>query len=142
VKRFLKERNCTGKGLDMARTAEQYVDIQNENLWDFDVLSGVTFMNANRIHPLKQREINEIVYRLKEDIHVEGLIIFGSATEFRCNSRSDIDMFVVRDDNRAELDVDIFDLPSKQDILFNKNAGERLKKILLEHGVLVYERGL
>jgi predicted nucleotidyltransferase len=126
----------------MRSEVTKYVDTQNENLWDFDVLSGVTFMNANRIHPLKQREINEIIYRLKEDIHVIGLIIFGSATEFRCTSRSDIDMFVVRDDNRAELDADIFDLPSEQDILFNKNVGARLKKVLWEHGVLVYERSL
>lgn len=126
----------------MCRELQEYLNEDNENLWDFDVLPGVTFLNANRIHPLKQREINEIVKGIQHDSHVVGLIIFGSATEFRCNSRSDIDMFVVRDDGRAELDVDIFDFPSEQDIFFNKNVGERLRKIVWEHGVLVYERSL
>ena len=126
----------------MCQELQEYLNEDNENLWDFEVLPGVTFLNANRIHPLKQREINEIVKCIRHDSHVVGLIIFGSAAEFRCNSRSDIDMFVVRDDGRAELDVDIFDFPSKQDIFFNKNEGEQLRKILWEHGVLVYERSL
>lgn len=34
----------------------EYIDINNGNLWDFQVLDGVHFQNANRIHPLKQRE--------------------------------------------------------------------------------------
>lgn len=118
----------------------EYIDKDNGNLWDFQVLDGVCFENANRIHPLKQKEIQTIINRIKVDEHVVGLIIFGSATEFRCNSRSDIDMFVIRDDDKSELDVDIYNLPSEQDIFFSNSAGERLKKILKEHGVLVYER--
>jgi predicted nucleotidyltransferase len=124
----------------MRADLEKYVTSDTDNLWDFDVFEDVNFMNANRIHPLKQREINAIIEKIKDNNHVIGLVIFGSATEFRCNSRSDIDMFVIRDDSCAELEADIYEMQSEHDIFFNKNVGSRLLNILQQHGVLVYER--
>ena len=62
-----------------------------------------------------------------------------SSVEFRCNSKSDIDMVVIRNDGYKKVPNDFFEINSDVDILFD--IGERLKKILWEHGVLVYRRG-
>ena len=35
------------------------INENNPNLWDFEILDGVSFMNCNRIHPLKQKEIQK-----------------------------------------------------------------------------------
>lgn len=37
------------------------INENNPNLWDFEILDGVSFMNCNRIHPLKQKEIQKLV---------------------------------------------------------------------------------
>lgn len=72
------------------------INENNPNLWDFEILDGVSFMNCNRIHPLKQKEIQKLVNSCAEDNGLDALIIFGSSVEFRCNSKSDIDMVVIR----------------------------------------------
>ena len=97
-------------------------------------------MNCNRIHPLKQKEIQKLVNSCAEDNGLDALIIFGSSVEFRCNSKSDIDMVVIRNDGYKKVPNDFFEINSDVDILFD--IGERLKKILWEHGVLVYRRGV
>ena len=71
------------------------INENNPNLWDFEILDGVSFMNCNRIHPLKQKEIQKLVNSCAEDNGLDALIIFGSSVEFRCNSKSDIDMVYV-----------------------------------------------
>ena len=115
------------------------INENNPNLWDFEILDGVSFMNCNRINPLKQKEIQNLVNSCAEDNGLDALIIFGSSVEFRCNSKSDIDMVVIRNDGYKKVPNDFFEINSDVDILFD--IGERLKKILWEHGVLVYRRG-
>jgi len=48
-------------------------------------------------------------------------------------------MVVIRNDGYKKVPNDFFEINSDVDILFD--IGERLKKILWEHGVLVYRRG-
>lgn len=115
------------------------INENNPNLWDFEILDGVNFMNCNRIHPLKQKEIQKLVNSCAEDNGLDALIIFGSSVEFRCNSKSDIDMVVIRNDGYKKVPNIFFEINSDVDILFD--IGERLKKILWERGVLVYRRG-
>lgn len=115
------------------------INENNPNLWDFEILDCVSFMNCNRIHPLKQKEIQKLVNSCAEDNGLDALIIFGSSVEFRCNSKSDIDMVVIRNDGCKKVPNVFFEINSDVDILFD--IGERLKKILWEHGVLVYRRG-
>ena len=115
-----------------------YVNESNQNLWDFEVLEGITFLNCNRIHPLKQKEIQILVDACDRDEYIQELIVFGSSTEFRCNSHSDIDLVVIRKDNKVEVPEDFFIINSEVDILFS--VGEQLKEILWEHGVTVFRR--
>lgn len=115
-----------------------YVNENNPNLWDFEILDGVNFKCCNRIHPLKQRDVQELVDICAKDSGIDELIIYGSSTEFRCNSRSDIDAVVVRNDGKKIVSDGFFEINSEIDLIFS--VGERLKKILWEHGVSVYRR--
>lgn len=115
-----------------------YTNPNNENLWDFEVFDDVNFMNCNRIHPLKQHEVQMLAASCKKDPHIVELIVFGSAKEFRCNSFSDIDLVIVRDDGKCMAPDEFATTKSELDILFS--IGERLKKILWEEGVTVYRR--
>lgn len=47
---------------------------------------------ANRIHPLMQRVVNDIYEYVKTNNSIEKVIIFGSAINIRCNNKSDIDV--------------------------------------------------
>ena len=63
--------------------------------WDFDIVCNHHFLNCNKIHPLKQRDVAAIVDSASKDQHIKRLVIFGSATTFSCNSYSDIDLTFV-----------------------------------------------
>ena len=47
---------------------------------------------ANRIHPLMQRVVNDIYEYVKTNNSIEKVIIFGGAINIRCNNKSDIDV--------------------------------------------------
>ncbi|MDD5949752.1 MAG: hypothetical protein PUC39_08520 [Lachnospiraceae bacterium] len=115
-----------------------YVNEYNENLWDFEVLDGVNFLNCNRIHPLKQKQVQHLVNCCEQDKQICELLVFGSSTDFRCNSRSDIDLVLIRDDDKKEAPYGFTDIESDYDLFFT--VGERLKKVLFENGVCVYRR--
>lgn len=115
-----------------------FTDENNVNLWDFEVKPNVTFLNCNRVHPLKQLEIQKLCDSCITDSQIQELIVFGSSVNFNCNSRSDIDIVVIRQDGLAKVPDEFFAINSELDIIFS--VGERLKKILYETGVSVYRR--
>lgn len=53
-----------------------------KNMWDFPVLEGVSFPNANRVHPLMQRRVQTMICELGKDQNVRKLILFGSSWNF------------------------------------------------------------
>lgn len=68
---------------------ERYIELSNAGLIPFKCLSGVKpFPNQERIHSLKQREVSEIVSRVKN----AKIIIFGSSITGRCRFSSDLDV--------------------------------------------------
>lgn len=66
-----------------------------EEMWDFPVMDGVSFPNANRVHPLMQRRIEKLIRHLYQDKNVKKAALFGSSLEFRCSSYSDIDLTAI-----------------------------------------------
>ena len=79
---------------------ELVLDPEQKNYWDFEVLPNVNFKNCNRIHPLKQLELQKLIDASAYDKGIDAIVVFGSATQFRCNSKSDIDMVIFRNDNK------------------------------------------
>ena len=117
---------------------ELVLDPEQKNYWDFEVLPNVNFKNCNRIHPLKQLELQKLIDASAYDKGIDAIVVFGSATQFRCNSKSDIDMVIFRNDNKKYY-PDAFDVTTSElDVFFE--VGDRLKKILYEYGVIVYRR--
>lgn len=121
--------------------AEEYIQHNGENLWDFEVVAQYCYENINRIHPLKQRDVGCLVKAVKEDRHILGVIIFGSAVRFDCHSRSDLDVLIVRDDGRYWIDGSLDEIESEMDIIFNFRLGRRLREEIAQTGVIVYRRG-
>lgn len=108
--------------------------------WDFDIVIEDTFENVNCIHPLKQRDVLEIVRAAEKDNHVKEVIVFGSSVRFDCNSYSDIDIFVDRDDKVIKSPVDYDKVQSDVDIIFSWKCGLTLLTEIKNTGVVVFRR--
>lgn len=59
----------------------------------FNVIVKNDNIDIERIHPLKQQLVNRLNQELKDE-RLECIYVFGSATNIRCNSDSDIDLAV------------------------------------------------
>ena len=119
---------------------DEYVKHNGENLWDFEVLDGCDFINVNHIHPLKQRDIAALTRILCYDAHIREAIVFGSSVRFDCNSASDLDVLVVRDDDKMRIDAPLDEICSEMDVIFASRMGDRLRDEIARTGVPVYRR--
>lgn len=95
------------------------------------------YRNVYLIHPLKQREVEELIEVAKQYPTVRRAIIFGSATEERCTPDSDIDVVLVGEvvDFRAPINDQAYD------ILWASNIppGAAIRDEIERDGVIVYE---
>lgn len=103
---------------------------------------------ANRIHPLMQRVVNDIYEYVKTDNSIEKVIIFGSAINIRCNNKSDIDVALkIRNEcfnieYRNKISEKIQEISNfNADIIWlntiDKNS--RLYENISKKGVVIYE---
>ena len=108
-------------------------------MWDFPVMDGVTFPNANRIHPLMQHRVEKILLEIRRDQNVHRLILYGSSLEFHCNSASDIDLYIEKYDPDQKLAF-FPDLDCETDIITNLPPDNRLYQEIMKTGLLLFER--
>ena len=74
---------------------EEYLIARKSKNWRFNrVVDPSSFKNVNRIHPIKQKAVRDIVAVAKDDIQVKKIIIFGSSTRFDCDVTSDLDICI------------------------------------------------
>lgn len=111
-----------------------------EDKYIFDNYSSYNYDNIERIHPLKQKEVGEIIDCLSQDDNVKYIVIFGSSVDFSCNSFSDIDVYVqlVNADKPLKCKPNI---RSEVDYIYNLDENNQLFIEIEKTGVLVYERG-
>ncbi|MCD7982351.1 MAG: nucleotidyltransferase domain-containing protein [Clostridiales bacterium] len=105
------------------KAAEQLIEHHGENLWDFEVLEGCYSLNINHIHPLKQRDVSALSRLLAYDVHIQAAIVFGSAVRFDCHSSSDLDLLIVRDDDKLRIDAPLESISGEMDIKKYRNPG-------------------
>lgn len=110
-----------------------------KNMWDFPVLEGVSFPNANRVHPLMQRRVQTMICELGKDQNVRKLILFGSSLEFRCSSTSDIDLYIEKLDLTKKLEH-LPELDCETDIITNLPPDNKLYQQIVQTGLLLFER--
>ena len=76
-------------------TTEEYLIARKSKNWKFNsVVSPTAFKNVNRIHPIKQKVVKDIVDVAKNDKTVRRIIIFGSSTRYDCDVTSDLDICI------------------------------------------------
>ncbi len=76
-------------------TTKEYLTARKSKNWKFNrVVDGTAFEHVNRIHPIKQKMVKEIVEAAMKDTQVERLIIFGSSTRYDCDITSDLDICI------------------------------------------------
>lgn len=109
------------------------------NLWDFPVLEGVSFQNANRVHPLMQTRVERLIRELKKDQNIRKLVLYGSSLEFRCSSFSDIDIYIEKYDPEKKLEA-LPEMDCEIDIITNLKPDNRLYQQIENTGLLLFER--
>lgn len=76
-------------------TTEEYLTARKSKNWRFNtVIDRTSFKNVNRIHPIMQKSVKEIVEAARKDKEVERLIIFGSSIRYDCDITSDLDICI------------------------------------------------
>lgn len=73
----------------------EYIKKSNSGKWIFPLVVNSKIKNIRRIHPLKQKQVDEIVSSIIKEDDVKRLIVFGSATSNMCHEGSDLDICVV-----------------------------------------------
>lgn len=110
-----------------------------ENMWDFPVMEGISFPDANRIHPLMQGRVEKLIRGLEKDKNIRRVIVFGSALEFRCGSASDIDVYIEKYDADKKL-AHLPELDCEIDIITNLQSDNKLYQKIEQTGLVLLER--
>ena len=110
-----------------------------KKMWDFPVKEGVTFQNANRIHPLMQTRVEKLIQSIRKDDNVRRLIIYGSSLQFRCSSNSDIDLYIEKYDKGRKL-KELPELECEIDIITNLPPTSGLYQEIDRTGLILFER--
>lgn len=76
-------------------TTEEYLIARKSKNWRFKkIVNEDAFMNVNRVHPLKQELVKNIVIEAKKENVVKRIIIFGSSIRYDCDITSDLDICI------------------------------------------------
>lgn len=76
-------------------TMQEYLIRRKSSDWKFNtVVDKNSFQHVNKIHPLKQKLVKDIVQVAKNDDSVKKIIVFGSSTRYDCDITSDLDLCI------------------------------------------------
>lgn len=104
---------------------------------NFKIAIQNEFKNINKIYPLQQRKVREILDEIENKPYVKKVIVFGSSTSYRCHMGSDLDIYF-------ELDIDKKPIHKAYDFEIdywdNYSVDNRLLSEIVNKGVIVYER--
>ena len=68
-------------------------------IYYFPVVVDNNNYDVKRIHPLMQKKVSQIYEKLKTNTDIKKIILFGSSTNIRCNSKSDLDLAILLKDD-------------------------------------------
>lgn len=76
-------------------TMQEYLIRRKSSDWKFNtIVDKNSFQHVNKIHPLKQKLVKDIVQVAKNDDSVKKIIVFGSSTRYDCDITSDLDLCI------------------------------------------------
>ena len=94
------------------------------------------FLNCDKIYPIQQKKIKELIDELSQKEAVEKIIIFGSSVTQMCHIGSDVDLYVVLSEKVPKLINK--PLNFAYDLWTNFDTDERLQSEIDKTGVTVY----
>lgn len=106
----------------------------------FIVKDGVDFPNAEFIHPLKQLDGQILYEELLADENIVLFVVFGSAVDFRCNSYSDMDIYLERKDREVYHKFS-YEFKTELDVLYDIDDKESgIWKSIDRDGIIIFDR--
>lgn len=100
---------------------------------------GVDFLHCNRVHPLMQARMQEILHILVQDDNIKKIVLYGSPIEFRCSSYSDIDLYIEKNDPNLPLKKEPV-VDCEIDLVMDLEHDSRLYQSIDQKGLLLYDR--
>ena len=110
-----------------------------KDMWDFPVMEGVFFEKANRVHPLMQARVENLIHQISKDPNVKRVVLFGSSLEFHCNSNSDIDLYIEKYKKDKKLQP-LSDVGCEVDIITDLPLHSARYCEIEKTGLLLFER--
>lgn len=110
-----------------------------KNMWDFPVMEGVSFEKANRVHPLMQARVEKLIHHFHQDKNISKMVLFGSSLDFRCDSFSDIDLYLEKHEKEKKL-WQLPELDCEVDIITDLSLDSSLYREIDKTGLLLFER--
>ena len=95
------------------------------------------FLNCERIYPVQQKKVKEMLDYFAGNDNIESVTVFGSSVTDRCHVGSDLDIYVCIKEEKKLIDKYF---PFAFDLWTNFSADDRLKKEIEKTGVVVYEK--
>lgn len=93
------------------------------------------FPNCERVHPIQQWKVRELLDDVLVDPAVKRVTVFGSSVTQRCHRGSDVDVYI-ETENKGNPIRAAHDFPL--DVWTNHTADGRLMRTIEETGVVVY----
>lgn len=132
-----------GKRLELSNSWEE----NKYKIFYFPIIINNDNYECNRIHPLKQKEVNQIYEYVKNNNDIKKVIIFGSSVNIRCNIKSDLDVAILlKEDsfNRNNENIiseriqEITDYNSDIIWLNKLDKNSQLYDNIIKYGVIIY----
>ena len=93
------------------------------------------FENCDKVYPIQQRKVRELIDDITACADVREIRIFGSSITERCHIGSDVDIYVNAGNSNGLINqAHDFEF----DLWTNETADDRLKKEIMDKGVKVY----
>ena len=98
------------------------------------------FKNCEKIYPIQQKKVKQMINNIKEDSNVEKIVVFGSSVQDTCHTGSDVDFYIVlKQDQKITFKKT---LSFMYDIWTNYTVDSRMYEEITKKGVTVYERDI
>ena len=98
------------------------------------------FENCEKIYPIQQKKVKQMINNIKEDSNVEKIVVFGSSVQDTCHMGSDVDFYIVlKQDQKITFKET---LSFMYDIWTNYTVDSRMYEEITKKGVTVYERDI
>lgn len=102
-----------------------------------NVRANNSYRGVYRIHPLRQREVEEVLELIQREPAITKAVVFGSSTEERCTPDSDVDILLFG--QQCNFRAPVNDVA--YDILWSNQIpeGDALWREIERDGVVIYE---